>query len=873
MRMLGSNVNLWPLGSGGSRHFGRVGDAAMIFRKRTVDDFASEIEAHLALETDRLIAEGMPPVEARLAARRRFGNVTAVKERRYESHRILWWDGLRQDLRAAARSIARYPVSALVAVISLAAGVGATTATLTIRTVIFHRPPPAYSHPEQLSRIQVGRPDRPIVPGSAVPGGLFTIWRDTLGPAIAAATPSRVSKDVRTADRTDTIPVRAASSNLFPVLGVAPVLGRDFSDHRTDEAILSYRLWLRLFDQRRDAIGETIWIDNQPHTVVGVLPPRFWFGDMMSAIWVPLAPSTASSQESFQVVVRRAPPITPDRLAPQLQVGLTQYASGLSAGERPLQLKVSSVNGTPVGDAVSIMLPYVLATCVLLTLLIACANVAILMIAQWTAREHETAIRASLGASRGRIVRALLTESLLIAIAGGALGVCVTFALRGVIVYRGGIGASLFDLTIDPVVLMQSALITLVSGMAAGLAPALYETRRLHANPLCAIVSPDRIRQRWRHALVVLEITLTVALLVVTSSMVDGYQRARAAQLGFPTRPLLTARVENPSGVPAPQILDIVAQLPGVAVAAAATSVPFAASGPHERVAADSGGRNAGVAERATVSAGFFAALDVPIRAGRAFAAIDLPPARNAIVNETLARRLFPGSDAVGRQAWIGQTAYDIVGVVADYSTNPLPSPDDAAKLFLPMAARAPDVKRLQLLIRAANDPVPLVQAVRRAVRDAAPGNIVTGAFTLDQIIVVMGQEMLVGTAPLAPLVAIGMLLTAAGIYGVLAFAVARRSRELAVRVAIGATNRDLVRLVTSHTFRLLALGSTCGIALTSAVARIVRASGGGGSIYDPAWPAFVVPIILVATIGALATWIPSRRVTRINPAVLLRTA
>ena len=187
------------------------------------------------------------------------------------------------------------------------------------------------------------------------------------------------------------------------------------------------------------------------------------------------------------------------------------------------------------------------------------------------------------------------------------------------------------------------------------------------------------------------------------------------------------------------------------------------------------------------------------------------------------------------------------------------------------MAPSSRDAKRLQLVVRAASDPVPLVQVVRRGIRDAAPGNTVTSAFTFDQIVAVMGQEMLVGTAPLAPLVAIGMLLTTAGIYGVLAFAITRRSRELAVRVAIGASRRNLIGLVTRHSLRLVALGSTCGIGVTFALARIVRASGGAGSIYDPAWPAFLLPLVIVSVIGAVATWIPARRAMRINPAEVLR--
>jgi putative ABC transport system permease protein len=192
--------------------------------------------------------------------------------------------------------------------------------------------------------------------------------------------------------------------------------------------------------------------------------------------------------------------------------------------------------------------------------------------------------------------------------------------------------------------------------------------------------------------------------------------------------------------------------------------------------------------------------------------------------------------------------------------------------VFLPLDVASRQATRLYFIIRAAGDPAPLTQTVRREVRDGSPGTVVADAYTFDQILRVMGQEILLGTAPLVPLISIGMLLTTAGIYGVLAFAITRRSRELAVRMAIGATGRDLIRLVSAHTARLLSAGTGLGIALTFGLSRVVRASGGGGSIFDPPMQAFVVPVLILLAIGALATWIPSRRALKIDPAVLLRT-
>ena len=848
----------------------------MSTQRRSDDDRDREIRAHLEIETDQLIDQGVPPETAPIVAHRAFGNVTALRERLYEARRVVWLDQLRQDARCAARSLRRYPIAALVAIVSLAGGIGATTVTLMVRDMVFRRPPPLYTEPEQLSRVQVGSPERPIVPlGSPVPAALFAAWREELGPAIAAASAARIPAEARVDDRTEPVSVRAATPNLFPLLGIRPAAGRLFASAAETEAadavILSYHVWSRLFDARMDAIGRVVWIDNRPHAVVGVLPPQFWFTEMDSPIWTPMR-TPASRDETVDVIVRRPEGMTPALLDARLQSGLSAHAGQLPAGQRALRLKVSGVEGTPIGHQVAFILPYVLAAAVILTLLIACANVAILMIAQWTAREHELAIGASIGASRGRIVRTLLTESVLLAVIGGISGIGATLLLRAWIVARAGSDVGMFDLAIDPVLLLKAAAITFMTGLLAGIAPALYETRRLHVNPLRALASSDRVRQRWRHALVVLEITVTVALLVVTTALIDGYQQTRSADMGFSARPLLAVVVERPAGVTPAAVLEVLRGLPGVAAAAAATNLPYTGSGQQERAAVDAAGGNGVTVRRTEVTADFFASLGVPVRAGRAFTNHDRPSAGIAIVNETLGRQLFQERASIGQRVWVGSTAYEIVGVVADYADSPQNARTPQGKLFVPLAIDVPGPRWLHFVVRADGDPAALVASIRREVRGAAPGLRIANLYTFEQIIMVMGQEMLVGTAPLFPLIAVGTLLTAAGIYGVLAFAITRRSRELAVRIAIGATGRDVIGLVTAQTLRLVAIGTVLGTGLTFALARIVRAVGGAGTVFDPRGLVFLTPIVVLVGIGVLATWIPARRALKINPSILLRS-
>jgi ABC-type antimicrobial peptide transport system permease subunit len=294
-------------------------------------------------------------------------------------------------------------------------------------------------------------------------------------------------------------------------------------------------------------------------------------------------------------------------------------------------------------------------------------------------------------------------------------------------------------------------------------------------------------------------------------------------------------------------------------------------SGPLDPVSIDAAGTRTVRAERVSIGPAFFETIDVAMRAGRAFTAADTPATRTAIVNELTAAKLFPGQSAVGRQIWLRGTAYEVVGVVTQYFNAAIQPTDWDPKVYLPLAAQS-DAKQLTFIVRAAANPAAITRTLRQVAQNAASGNLVANLYTLDEVVAIGGQEILGGTAPLVPLIATGLLLTAAGIYGVLAFAIARRSKELALRVAIGASRRDIGRLVTAHSLRLVAAGTIVGIAATFALSRIVRASGGGGSFLDPDWPAFVVPGLIIAAIGLIATWVPSRRALRINPAVLLRS-
>jgi hypothetical protein len=288
------------------------------------------------------------------------------------------------------------------------------------------------------------------------------------------------------------------------------------------------------------------------------------------------------------------------------------------------------------------------------------------MIAQWTARAHEIAIRASLGASRGRIVRSLLTESVVVALLGGTLGIGAVLALRAWVLRNAG-ETGFYDLSIDRLIFVQVAAVAVAAGVLTGLAPALYETRRLHVNPLRTMAGSDLVRQRLRHALVVFEIAVTAALLVQTTSMIEGYRRTVDPDLGYDTRPLAIVRVDNRAGVPLQPTMSALRFVPGVAAVGASTVTPPSASRrPTDTVNADQGGAAPIRVASMAVTDGFFEALGVAMRAGRAFAPSDLQRGDTVILGESLARRLFADRNAIGSRVRLNGRPHDVIGIVAD---------------------------------------------------------------------------------------------------------------------------------------------------------------------------------------------------------------
>jgi ABC-type antimicrobial peptide transport system permease subunit len=349
--------------------------------------------------------------------------------------------------------------------------------------------------------------------------------------------------------------------------------------------------------------------------------------------------------------------------------------------------------------------------------------------------------------------------------------------------------------------------------------------------------------------------------------MISGYLRTVSGVTGFDTSRLLVASFENDAGVAIDDVLARLAGLPGVTHAAASNAVPLVAAGAQERVAIDVAGTRSLAAERVDAGPGFFAALGVPVVAGELFTDADASSGRPVVVvNAIVADRLLHGRNAVGAEIWLGGISRRVVGVVASYRDTPLRPPRPI--VYAPIA-RGSAATRLQVVIRTTGDPSSLAGTVRQAIASLPPSDTAVVVTVFDRILDSASEEILGTTYPLLPLIATGIVLTAAGIYGVLAFSVERRSRELAVRIALGASASNVLRLVAGQSLRLMLAGILCGGGFTFVLTRL--AQGRGGIFDSPRWPAFAIPLLLVVIVGIAATWAPWRRAARIDPAQLLK--
>ena len=794
------------------------------------------------------------------------------------------------DLRYAGRLLLKSRTFAAVAVLTLALGIGANTAIFTVVNALLFRPLP-YRAPDRLVtvwqdlRARGGPPDEWGTPGNYADWrretrlfehvAVITGWRPTLS---GGAEP-------------EPLPGEQVSHEYFTVLGVAPAVGRTFRDqddvpNAARVAIISDGLWKRRFGGASDAVGRPIVLNGEPHEIVGVLPPGFRPVIAASAeVWRPLRLNVVNPSRGA-VILRSVARLAEGLSIERAQADASALARRLEAEHPQFNEKTGflliPLHERVVGDIRGGLLT--LLGSVAFVLLIACANIANLLMARASSREREIAVRMALGAGRGRVIRQLLTESLLLAAIGGAAGIGVgVWAVDGLLALAPATAPRLNEVRFDRAVLLFAAALTIGTGVLFGLIPALQSSRNDVAKPLKdgARGATGASGHGVRRALITVEVALALMLLTGGGLLLQTFVKLQAADLGFDPRQALVGFVNPPRAggydtmakhrVFYDQVLERASALPGVRRAALASVLPL--SGDSD-TSFEIEGRPAPASQSQTpatwyrlISAGYFEVMGMRLLKGHAIAEREAAP--SVIVNETFARTYFAGVDPIGHRVRFGGDDapwFSIVGVVSNVKGR---GARDAGRVeaFIPYWQMTEP--GMNVILKTDSDPARLGAALRRAVAEIDRAVPVSGITTLEtRVRDSIDQPRFVAVLA-AAFAALALTLAAIGLYGVMAYAVAQRTTEIGVRMTLGASGSEVFRLVIGDGLRVTAAGILLGIAGSFVVGRLLTTMLFGVGPGDPR--IFGGMALLLTLIAAMACTIPARRATRVDPMVALR--
>jgi putative ABC transport system permease protein len=804
-----------------------------------------------------------------------------------------------QDLRYAARSLARSPGFTAVAVITLALGVGANTAIFAVVNTVMLRPLP-YPEPDRLIRIWESNPGKGWPTFSASQPN-FLDWRSQLQSFEGLAAQSGTGFTLTSGGDAEIVRAIAVTADLLPTLGIAPRLGRNF---RPDEdrpgghtrvALLTHGFWMRRFGGSPAIVGTTVGLDSQPYEIVGVLPESFataWGGPRLDLL-VPLAPDPVRARGDHRLLVigRLKAGVTIDQARTEMQALASRLATAYpeSNGGWTVALRTfyDWIVPAETRDSLLIMLG-----AVGLVLLIACGNVASLLLARASARQREFSVRAALGAQRSRIIRQWLVEAMLLGLVAAAAGTALAVATTRLLVAAAPTVLPRLDqMSIDPWVIAFAAGVSLVAAVVFGLGPALHASSARLSESLkdgARSASGGRGRQRLRAGLVIAEVALSVALLIGAGLLIRSFWRVQQVQPGFDTKSVVTMRVTLPrssydTSAKAQQfyerLLEAVAALPGVSAAATSNGVPLTAGNtstevtlPGKPMPKDSQPS----ADWRLVSPGYFRALGIPLR-GRDFteadAAIDdkgIPTRAVTIVSEEMARRYWPGEDVLGKTVILhsfGKAPQTIIGVAGDVrsfglDTSPAPMVYASAMAF-------PRWNPMNLVVRSNADPMGHIGAIRSALR-GIDGTVPLYDVNLveDLLSESLGSRRF-NMYLLACFAAVALLLASIGLFGVLAYLVAQRTRDIGIRMALGANRADVFRLIVGQGMVMTSSGAVLGILGGIAAGRMLRGLLFSVTPTDVTTLVAVPAILLLVALAACAA--PARRATRVDPLIALR--
>jgi putative ABC transport system permease protein len=853
---------------------------------REIDD---EITSHLAEAAEDYVRQGLSPEEARRAARRSFGGIAQTREAYQQVRSFLWLEELPRDLRYAIRTLRKSPAFTTTAAATLALAIGTNTAMFSVLNAVLLRPLP-YRSPEQLAMLWTEDPTENRREGRS---SLWDVeqWQGQSQTFAAMATFDSVSTLLTGADGVEQIVGASISPNLLPLLGVQPVLGRSFSAEEAGQrqrlVMVSHRFWQARFGGSHDALGSTIVLNGFPSRIIGILPADFRIATFEADVWEPhTTHRTVRGPDTWFVVGRLRPGVTFDQAQAEMSALARRLNEQFPAAERRQGVGVLPLRLYVVGPQGRLAL-WMLGGAVFCVFLIATANVTSLSLARSTARAREMAVRAALGANAGRIVRQLLTESVVLAAVSGVAGTLLAFGgIRLIRAFGPANLPRLNEVSLDLRVLGWALAISLLAGLLVGLAPALTTMRRdlRPGEEGGRSVSGGGSSRRIRRALVVAEFALAIVLLVGAGLLVRSWRFVNSIDAGFRPERVLVMEVAPPPAFSVPaqrtdlyhRALEQVQAVPGVESAGIIDDL-FTGN-PRERVLTVE--RDDGtVSERLrftsdAVSADFFRTLGTPLLRGRFFSIGDRPEApRVAIINDAMARRSWPGHEPVGRRFTLGpQDAdapwYTVVGVVGDMRRQGLER-EALPQMFVPLAQSHPP-GNVALFIRTSSDnPLAMAGALRASVQRAEKNAPIYGVALLEEQLGTYLTQRRFQTSLLAGFSVVALLMAAVGIYGLIQYSIATRTQEIGLRMAIGARAGDIFRMIILEGLKLSLTGVAIGLVGAWWLGRAGSSLLFGVTASDPL--TFAIVSLLLTAVATAACYVPARRATRVDPLLALR--
>ena len=877
-------------------------------RAKKDDDLAEEIDAHLAHEQDANAARGLSPDEARRKARLRFGNPRSTRERIWRYRSLPWIDDLWRDFRFAVRSLAKTPAFTIIAILVIAVGIGVNTAVFSVINAVLLKPL-GYPDPQALVQLMNTGPQGSF-PGANIPK--FNVWlqQSSVFQKVAAYDFGGAGMNLTGGDHPEQVQCIHVSKDYFALFGAPVAAGRTFtsaedSPHGGNVAVLSYGLWKSRYGASPKIVGTTLQIDGQPFLIVGVIG-RGFVTDIPADLWVPFQFDLASQDMAhyFTVAARLRTGVTLPQANAQLRVAADQYRRLYGADSLPPQggFGVASLQESVVGDTRFPLL--VLLGAVGCVLLIACANVANLLLARASARKRELATRAALGAGRGQIVRQLLTESLTLSLSGGLLGLILGFAgVRLLLTINPGdiprLGENGSAVTLDVNILLFTLGISILTGIFFGLVPAISASRPNLITALNENSSRSGLGIRngkLRSSLVVGEMALALVLVIGAALLIRTFLKIQAVDPGFDLNNQLTMAMSLSGSrfqktAPVEQIIrdgrERLMAVPGVIDAGVANGLPmygnfgmiFDVVGRPKTNSPFTGG-----AGFYSTSWSYFETLKIPLVRGRVFTQQDDGSAPGVVViNEAMARQYWPKGDPLRDRILIGAGAgpafaeppRQVIGVVGDTHDGGL-NRDPAPTMFIPLA-QMPDLETalnsrvtpLWWIVRTQVEPHTLVAPITNALREASGGLPVAHIRTMNEIEALNTARQRFNMLLLIVFGSAGLLMAAIGVYGVMSYSVQQRTQELGVRMALGAQASNLRNMVIGQGMMLACVGVVLGIGGALWLTRFLASFLFGVKAWDPV--AFVVTPLLLSAVALLAVWIPAKRATRVDPMTALR--